>query len=642
MIRSLAFVETATQAAAALERQRRGDVDALVALEPDAAWALSQGNHPYLKLEDGYRERDLGDLAEGILDEQQRWAEWLDRALGERIPEFSRGGFEPARLYLYWLKVMVDSLGVRLHALRWALEAWKPERVVHLGGESPHDRFGTDLLFREGLYSTLLRKVAHELRIDTEVVGASVDAPPAPDSWRKAGRRAVDRLRAAGVVGVARWQGRSPWLGSPAGAVVAGCHYDVRRMWRAARGRARFVPWEQVTGHVRRGVARDECERASGWLADAWSGITKEARFRRPFLFGGIDVWDIVEQRLGFWWHRLIPEQWAAFLAARTYFTRERPAAAVVAALGDHVERGAFAALRSAGVPTFIYQHGGFVGVCECVPWDCSDLWHADYELTYGDGVSKYFESRRARYGGARAESISVGSSRLDELKGRLHRSRRPRSRPRVLIVPNMIAFNNRYFDRGNMPDVTEAEVQASVVGLAREFPRYEFVLKTFPGQSDTPAARLAGRQGSNCRVEARRTLTRLLAGADLIVLTFPSTALLEAVVTDRPIVLLADRESIRLRAEARETLQRRLVLVEERGAFVDACRRVLREGNLARVPPPDESFARLYGVHVGDGRCAVRAVDAVLQRARAEAGRPQVTMRDVRRARKESADADA
>jgi hypothetical protein len=357
-------------------------------------------------------------------------------------------------------------------------------------------------------------------------------------------------------------------------------------------------------------------------MAAAWAPALTDAELLGPATVAGCDFGAVAEARLRFWWQVLIPQQWRAFAAVRDQWAAARVAAVAVAGLSDHIERGAFAAMRSLGARTYIYQHGGFVGACECPPWDCNDLALASYELTYGRGTSEYFSSRGARDGGTRAIPVAVGSSRLDGLRRSVRRGRATRRRPRVVLIPNLIPRNSRYFDAGTTPDVLESELQEAVVGLAREFPQYDFIFKAFPyqDQRDTPAVALARTTGSNCQAEFDQPLPALIARADLIVVLFPSTALLEALLTDKPVIVLVDPRFVRMRPPARAALERRAIVASSPEEFVERVRGRLRHGDFRLSAAVDDQFLREYGTYLDDGRSAERALAALASTPAADA----------------------
>ncbi len=618
----LAFVETEADVRCVLSSSARIQIDAFVALEPEAAWALAEVGQSYLKLEDGYAESALCKLAQPVLDGQQAWVEWVDRLLQDRISDFRIHDFRPARLYLYWLKIMFDALELRAYTITHALQSWSPSQIFYPGGPPANQTFGWDLMYRDSLYPCILRQVTQCLGIEALlpaepiIAGNSPQAKSNPNGWElvndtmrcrlhsflRALKRAVRTASAGGDV-----------TGEP--ELILDDSYDLHSVWKLARQkRLRPTAWLLIVDRFRQRANSETRRRAERWMASAWHEMSNLEQFRQPMQPAGCDFWSLAAGRLHYWWHTLIPQQWAVYWTARRQFEKRPPAAIAVSGVNDHVERGVLGALRSLGTRIYFYQHGGFVGWCECVPWDVNDLALAHYELTHGHATSQYFASRRENSARLLAQPITVGSSRLDALRAQMARSpKRGTRRPRVLLIPNVIARHGRYLDCGNLPDVTEAEVQAEMVSAAREFLDYDFVFKAFPNQADTPAIRLARKPGSNCQVESKNRLEILMARSDLIVLNFPSTALTEALITDRPILLFADGRSIRMYPEAKAALAKRVMLNETAEGFIATYRKLLASGKFEPVVNPDQSFLQMYGTHLNDGRSAERALSAIL-----------------------------
>jgi len=614
----LAFAETAADAEMVLSEWSRRRIDAVVALEPEAAWTLRAAGRAYLALEDGYDPRALCGLADPIVVRQQAWANRIDEWLHARVPAFAEDDFRPARQHLYWLKLLFDSLAIRVYPMLWAFDVWKPSWIWHPGPAAANAQFGWDLTFRQSLYPVTLRSVAVKLRIPAELSDADVTADIVAASLSD-GPHWAERSRLIDWAGRGREAARTllrPRWRRPAGddaVMVLSDAYDLRPVWdAAARARMPILPWNDVVSRARTADNSannhaDEMNRAPWTEAAASCGLLD------PALVEGCDLRAVAQARVRFWWEALIPAQWRAYQAVRRDPQLRRVRAVAVPGLADHVERAAFAALRSIGARGCIYQHGGFVGACEAPAWDCNDLWLADQELTYGDGTTRYFSRRAERYPDGRALAVSVGSSRLDAWRRTGRRRARPSVRPHVLLIPNLIPRNNRYFDAGTTPDVLESELQIALVEAARDFPRCRFTFKAFPfpGQSEVPAVVLARSRGSNCRV-AVRSMRPLIERADFVVLSFASTALLEALTTDRKILVLVDPRFVLMHADALAALKRRAHVAETPADFIATYRRLLAAGDFARVSAPDDGFLRDYGTHLDDGRSALRALNAI------------------------------
>ncbi|MBI4848382.1 MAG: hypothetical protein HY808_07400 [Nitrospirae bacterium] len=620
---SLIFVETEDQVQQVLSDPRQYRADAFVALEPEAAWALRQAGKPYLKLEDGYDESCLCDLAHEMLDEQLSWADQVDIFLQESLPQFRQTNFRPAQLYLYWLKIVFDTIHTRAHPLKWALETWKPSQVIYPGECPANNKFGWDLMYHQTLYPEILGQIAKQFP-QTEFVAPEMPQLAASDIQTSSSgapywqvRHPIKKLLypflklayiwGRAVLDGATLSGEKSWVISPT--------YDLIPVWEMIRQRRHpFARWDILVDRFRGKTQSPVYHQTALQMKEIWHEINLRPFFRAIARSADIELWQVAEWRLNFWWHTLIPQQWAVYEAARHFYRHKPPRAVAVTGLVDHVERGVFAALRSLQIPTFIYQHGGFVGWCEDVAWDVMDPLLADYQLTHGLGMTRWFKERQERYNGARALPITVGSSRLDSLRRRFSKETLiANPKPSILFVPNIIVRFDRYLDCGNLPDVTEAEIQAEMINTAREFPQYDFVYKAFSDQTDTPAMRTARQPGSNCRELYSGRLTDLMQTSDLIVLNFPSSAMMEALCTNRPLIILVDNRSIRMLPQAKEALGKRAIIAETPQRFIEAIHSFLKRGDFSRIANPDQSFLELYGTYSNDGLSAERALAEIM-----------------------------
>jgi len=618
----LAFVETSGDVRQTLPLYRRGEFDGFVAMDPDAAWLLWKEGVPYLRLEDGYDEMDLYQRADGVLAEQAAWAKQIDQALQSLVPDFGQAGFRPAYMYLHYLKLLFDAFYSRSFILQQVFERWQPRGIWYIAGELPPLVPERPLIFSSSIYPLSFPQMAarreiemHPLpRKEASLRSAFYHPPPVLSVLRTIRRTALQWQ--------ARWKRPSMSSNGSIRPLLIHAAYDLKAIAdEALRKKIPILNWDEFEKPIRTQVAGAERRDIAQQMAAAWKVLYDTPAFRSPTQPLGFDFWPLAELRLKRWWHVIIPEQWVAFEAARRHATSHPLAGVALPNLMDHVSRGILHGLKAAGVPSFLYQHGGFVGPCPAPVWDINDLWHADYELAYGDGTSDYFRSRRAGGNEIRAVPISVGSTVLERLVHEHRNGASSQVGQTVMLVPNVLPGIDKHLHCASVPDVTAAQAQASLVLLAREFPKFRFLFKAFHYQLDTPAVRLASEKGSNCRVIRYGGLLKTLGSVDAFILDFPSTALLQALATDRSVIVLVDKRFLKMDREALTLLRRRALVGETLEEFIDLARAFLSKGDLSRLKNPDDQFLKLYGTHVQDGKSVNRALDALLSKVEVTVG---------------------
>src|SRR5579864_5827788 len=153
----LAFVETRAHVEQLGPLVREGRITGVVALYPEAAWALSQSNQPYLKLEDAYDGQRVNDLAEETLQRQIEWLDWVDAELQDRIPKFREFQFSAAHLHHYFLKLLSDGLRIWAFTFEQALKTWGPNEIYCPHSTAERDSIDWRLFFSTSLYADVLQ-----------------------------------------------------------------------------------------------------------------------------------------------------------------------------------------------------------------------------------------------------------------------------------------------------------------------------------------------------------------------------------------------------------------------------------------------------------------------------------------------------
>jgi len=601
----------------------RRQVDALIAATPEAAWRCMEGGQPYHKLEDFFDEEIFLQLSEPMLALQMEWFDRWDVFLLGVVPEFREANFRPAGMHAFFLKTISDQLFMCSCALAHLVVAARPRQLVYFEG-SGVNAFGRELFFDdEPVYRLILPACAEVYELPLvrvpRVPSAHTRARPMPSTramLRMLSPRHKARLRVLRSLGASGLLRR---LITPATAplLVFKQGFDVSEVARSALAQGwRCREFSEVGG------TGEETHRAGGALAGVvsalWPRIAADAMFRRPFQWLGVDLWPVAEARVRSWLCDVVPEGWHAFAKARERLSAQRPVAVLASSPWGPIDQGILHAGRAVGVPTVTYQHGGFEGSCDFILHDMADLRDADYRLVYGPGVERYYEDRIARYPHSHVRVLSVGSPRLDALRGGLPPSRVAALRrlvgagpgqPVILYVPTQYMQHRRYLGCGDNGDVPYFELQAHVVDVMREFPDLRFVYKAFPTGTQDPIIDLIAARCPNCRVVHRIALPELVWAADLHVIDVPSTGLLEALLTPKPIVVLADKRYERLHPEARALLQKRAVLAETPTDFRRQLRERLGTHDFAELASPNQEFLLAYGLHRDDGRSAERAL---------------------------------
>ena len=539
-------------------------VDAVVALTPEAACQCIKDERDYYKLEDFFDEGLFCTASEPILAQQEEWAKKLDEFLLESVPQFRGLDFRPASLYFLQLKVVIDELFMCAFSLVALLVASRPCKVIYFGADRT-DPISSDLYFRQSVYSLVLPACA-------QLYGVSLlrlePSPQQASQSRRFQRRNTLRsilgemlspgqrqiLRELRTLGVSECvRRRLGRLNSP-GLLIFKYGYDVALVADVARNRGwQCKTFSDLLEEVEHVVPTHDPLADS--MSALWDQVTDTPFFRQSFQWLGVDLWHVAKSHVHHWWHQVIPLMWHTLIKVREQFSRQSPSVVLVWSPHNPEDYSILHAARSLGIPTVTYQHGGFEGNCEYGVLKMTDLNVADCRLVYGAGVERYF---RGQIPDGRSRLVSVGSARLDSLRDRLGASQGSALRSRlgvkmsqalVLYVPTLYPRQHRYMCCGDLGNVPYFELQTQVVKLMCQFPDIHFIYKPFGSllrHSPDPIIEMISMNCPNCQVIYDLSLPELFWASDVHVIDIPSTGLLEALLTPKPILVFSDKHYLR------------------------------------------------------------------------------------------------
>lgn len=636
---SLIFLETAEQAhwLAAHSAQFPAHHWRPFAATPEAVFACQSLGLQYTILETHAAVGKRRVEYEPVLERFLEWRSMVDAWARHRIPEFGRTEFRPAECASFNLQ--------RVHAEIWAIarslaeffDAEKPESIalwppiienISLQLQpmiAPVVMLASDVAWQRGIPIIDLTGEQPGL---TPIAGEIVRRPSAL-AWLKQRllrsniRAAVAAARSGSIGDVLRVFVRT---GSIRGRVLAcGFGYDLQRVVMQLR-RSGFVV-DQLGEHessripdaisTRIGAAADDLLAEPGvWDIVEACGV------------GRATLWALILRR---WWCGLVPVHWVAYLDSVRRFRSRRFEALVVNNVGDDGLGGPMvAAARTAGVRSYLYQHGGSCDV------DSRSL-HSyvsdpDVFLAYGDGTVRDFAETVLPFVSRRSLIQPVGSATLDEIraKGRTnkHLALRRRlqgddARPLVLYVPTHFGGYGRLtgHDLSAHPPTAYFELMQRVLRLWTSAAGVRLVYKDFIVANDRTRVvpEMLARELPDA-VVTNVPLRELMWAVDAIVVDHVTTAALEVLVTDAPCVFYLPSTTPRA-ARARALLARTARVEQTGDGFMDAVRELLVASAFTPLANRDQSFLRAYGTYGDDNQSAVRAARIIALGAEEKAG---------------------
>lgn len=266
-----------------------------------------------------------------------------------------------------------------------------------------------------------------------------------------------------------------------------------------------------------------------------------------------------------------------------------------------------FSIVKSIGIPMVTYQEGGGAGYI-LWPGFNIDIRLSDYFLSYGKGVSEsnFIEKSRAKI-------IPVGSIRLASLlnfhKQWIHRSpktiavsilsQRPintKSRPKnnknvsIMFIADNIKDTIFQHYPGNGGFFSLAyQRQLDLLNRLLTVKGVKVILKTT--KRIAPHFRVFRKL---VKIETS-PLERVLGQADAFLLEYPSTVLLECLLTDKPLAILFDRGDVVFEDRAFELLSRRARMCSNKEEFSEIMKFILKDIAEGSQMTQEKGFLQRY-----------------------------------------------
>jgi hypothetical protein len=578
----------------------------VVALTPAAQWALERESVPHRPIDEYLSEPRYNEIALENMKRLHDSSRVFDDVLGSHVGELSEHGLRPAWMHFFHLKALIDSVHGSATAIAHAIRDTKPTEVCYV---APLD-VGPDPYLIEAdpaLNARLIPIIATALEVPVRAIAGEhteTVVPRAPVSLLK-------RVLPPGVTSLLRTSRR---IGIRAGVrlvldrrlggkrptvlvLLPSPDIDALEASGAARKSFRWTGWESAP-------SAGSSDALSRSLDAAWTAARDEPAVRAPWVVDGVDCWPYVEGRMQSLAVNVVPDLLRAYESTARQLDRSGASLMLTGTTFSYRHRAAVRAAWNADVPVVMHQHGGGHGFMERPAQWLTDVAWTDVFAVWGDGVADYFERRKPIVPMAKPLLAAVGSPRLENIFNRrdaVHRELR--GTLNVLYAPTSLAGAARHGPYAHYPDVFHAGLERRIVDTVCAAPGVRLTLKmpTRDASGDRVPDPLpdyvAERGYGTCTVVRDGGFVDHLADADLIVVDWPSTVLLQALSTDRPVLVLAERWTIPFDKRARELLERRAGFDDDTERFLGMLAAYLAAPPKREDGLVNDDFLRAYGI---------------------------------------------
>jgi hypothetical protein len=608
----------------------------IVALSPFAMYELEKQGVPYRIIDDYYDEDELYKL--GI--ENYKKVEALCNKIDERIhstcPIFKELKIRPAFFSYYQLKIIYDTVTIRLFQLSKLIKTEEPGRLYIY--ETKRYPFGTSemapgLLFdnRESIYAHLLTCKKWNIPV------VKLPFVPYPKDFGMITKSPENRLM--------RWLQNYPRLFDLAAETKkhgfsvffrrfkslfytnkdkvllfgSGYNWDDCREELASVGIdpifIRF--WDNLETWIEIANKFDTDN-----LPNVWKELKSDKEFLKLFVKNNVDFLPVLEERIRFLIECISLACISAYEKTVEAVKKRGIKAFLASNFASPTSRSAAQAARNFNIPVVSWQHGNY-GYMDQPMVIYYDMTCPDFHFVFGEGVAVKYESSAKRFG---AQLIPVGSPSL-ELLNKKRTSKKvekllslPRKEKVILYVSTNFYQNNLYISFP--PPFSDNQLwrtQKGILDVLAKHHNYSIIVKMHPNPiyRESPMRMYAKERGfSNCRfIIDECSFTDLIPFADLLIIDFPSTTLLEALTTSKPIFVYTGH--LRLDQKALEMLERRAFCYGKLEKMLDDLSKYLFRAKTSKsVRLTDKKFLKAYGISthgIGSGMRAAKMLKKII-----------------------------
>ena len=351
-------------------------------------------------------------------------------------------------------------------------------------------------------------------------------------------------------------------------------------------------------------------------LKTSWEELRSDPTFRRSLVWNGIDFLPVLEERIRYMIEQLTPvclsvyQKYSRMIKARG--VKALAASTLSTCIGHSVSKAA----QNARIPVITWQHGAY-GAAPNPMLSYNDLMSSDVYFTFGVGVVKRFTASAKRWG---TILTPIGSAMLDQSLGG---SCPPNTTKLLLGKKTVLYITTNYYQNDYYVHLPPAfsdnrfwRVQSAILDALGHNNDCDIIVKYHPNPiyRAPPLHSYAQEKGlNNCRFLKDESFTELLQIADIIVIDWPSTTLLQALTTSKPIFVYTGHHD--LDKETETLLKRRAYCFSDTDGLKKSLDLFLKSNKLdVEVDLKDMEFLKMYGTYLGDGKSCIRAANTLIK----------------------------
>jgi hypothetical protein len=601
----------------------------LIALSPFAMYELDRQRVTYKIIEDYVNSKTLFALGLNNYSKVEDICNLIDSHVHKKLPELKDLGIRPDFFSFFSLKVMYDSVTIRLNQLSKLIDCEKPDTIlVYQSKLVLNNKInGVGYLLpniQESIYSQLLNLHFNKINVETlpeiseiktekkgkkdvlvsnklrNIVLKIVESNPIiydfAVTFKKIGWNAGLRKFISIIVN------RRKFHDYP--VMLFGGGYN----WDYCRDYFKNVQIAQILRvfNEKSEWIESESKAKNKVILDLWKEIKNDPLFRSHFKWDDFEFFPVLEEKFLFLIERVVPSCLRNYNEAAHLLKYNNIKALIVSTSTNCFAHIYSRAARNQQIPVIFWQHGNY-SYSNHPMIVYNDIISSDYFLVFGEGILKKFNKDAEKYG---TKLIPIGSAALDSLMN----MEKKRDKKLTVLYASMTFLQNRLYISNSPPfsDNQQWLTLKNILNVLGKHVEIHTIIKMKPIYREPPIKEYSEEKGyDNFQfIWDEYGFIDLLPKADIIVLDVPSTILLQSLTTKKPIFVYTGQ--LNIDETALKMLNKRAYCYDDLNTFTSKLNEFLSGRGIGDVDYTNTEFLEHYGMYELDGKAGERAANTV------------------------------
>ena len=530
----------------------------------------------------------------------------FDSFLKERLPDLMNRGIEPFKYSYYHLKILMDSVSVKVFQTYHFLKTAEGARVFYrdevFDGAIPENLFYPELL---NLFPAILNEISTQgdFKIDLLPLaiprGHNLEAKNLYFSCKATVSKTYQFLKST----VRKFSPIFRKTGSSYVHFALG--YDIKYIIPKLR-KAGIFP-ESLPDFK----SSSELPQLKQHCDELWGLLLRDDDFINFFSVNNINYFPIIASRMRLLITQLMPKAIYAYDEAIRYLSktkRKRLFAITAYVTVGIVERSKMKACQDRGLSLITYQEGAGFGSVDHPMNDYAEVRDGDIFLCYGEGNMQYYQDRNMPV----KRFIPVGSAYQDRIRLNIINNSVPSKISTIMYISTISFANSQHHPYNAFTDTWYFKKQLRIFNCLNEIAtETKVIIKLHPHDSFA-AGYLVSRKYKFLDIRMKK-LENMLEGIDLFIIDFPSTVFLNCCSTGSHIFVLAEKGITKFSREQLLRIEKRASVFFDFASFEKKLKEFIDNPDKIETRN-DQEYILKYGTYLGDGNSANRAVQYLQQ----------------------------